>query len=108
MNSVTHISKNNNGAAAETPSPSPEGELLLRVFRLLDAEGVPYCVLHGYCHYPASVPSDVDMLIPASVSAKKLAELLHANRQTLGARIVQWFDDGAIFIVLVGDGPGPS
>src|SRR5437763_1726572 len=88
--------------------PSPQGAMLLRVFAALERHGIPYCVLHGYQQYPTRVPSDVDLLIPSQVSARRLARVLHDNRDVIGARIVQWFDDGAIFIVLASDEPGAS
>jgi len=83
--------------------PCPQGAMLLRVFAALEHHGVPYCVLHGYQEYPARVPSDVDLLIPAEISAQRLANVLHDSREFIGGRIVQWFDDSAIFIVLAAD-----
>jgi len=74
--------------------------MLLRVFETLEAAGAPWCVLHGYQTYPANIPSDVDLLISDQLSSSRLAEILHAAHAHIGGRIVQWFEDGAIFIVL--------
>jgi thymidylate kinase len=95
-------------STSSAAEPSPQGAMLLRVFAALEQHGVPYCVLHGYEQYPAQVPSDVDLLIPSEVSARRLAQVLHDDRDSIGARIVQWFDDGAIFIVLASDEEGAS
>jgi hypothetical protein len=90
-------------SSSSAADPCPQGAMLLRVFEVLERQGVPYCVLHGYQEYPLRVPSDVDLLIPAEISARQLAQVLHDSRQEIGARIVQWFEDGAIFIVLAAD-----
>ena len=84
------------------PGPSPAGAMLLRVASVLEDARVPYCILHGYEHYPHDVAGDVDMLIPAQYLPKQLADILHAHRGEIGARVVQWFTDGAHFIVLAG------
>lgn len=86
-------------AASET---SPRGELLLRVMRAIERAGIPYCILHGHEKYPAQVEGDVDLLVPDEYLPRKLALALHENREEIGARIVQWFEDGAHFIVLAG------
>lgn len=97
---VEKLSISDSQPAAE---PSAQGQMLLRVFQVLEEEAVHYCVLHGYGEYPTRVPSDVDLLIPKGISTRRLAQILHSNRHRLGAQIVQWFDDGAIFIVLAAD-----
>jgi thymidylate kinase len=81
-------------------APSPQGRILLRVLAALEREQIPWCLLHGYEQFPEVVKSDVDMLIPASFVPKRLAEVLHAHQGEIGAKVVQWFDDGAQFIVL--------
>ncbi|HZL38401.1 MAG TPA: hypothetical protein VFC78_24015 [Tepidisphaeraceae bacterium] len=94
-----------------TPAPchtSAHGAMLMRVLAALDDAQIPYCILHGYEQYPRCVSSDVDLLIPASFLPDGLARVLHDRRDEIGGRVVQWFDDGAHFIVLAGgdrDGP---
>ena len=90
------------------PAPSAEtdaartgkGALLARVFELLDHAGVPYIVLHGYQALPAKVDGDVDMLVPAAYLPHRLRCVIAGAEQSLGAKIVQWFEDRAHFIVL--------
>jgi thymidylate kinase len=89
---------------APAATPSPKGQLLLRVLEVLEREQVPYCLLHGYDNYPQTIASDVDCLIPARFVPAALASILHENRDEIGARVVQWFEDGAHFIVLAGRG----
>jgi thymidylate kinase len=69
---------------------NPRGRLLQSVVELLDAKGLPYCILHGYKDYPGKVASDVDCIIPAGFLPRQLATLLQANRDRLGAAVVQW------------------
>jgi thymidylate kinase len=69
---------------------SAQGRLLQAILELFDANGVPYCILHGYKDYPARVASDVDCVIPAEFLPRQLATLLRANRDRLGAVVVQW------------------
>src|SRR5512141_369332 len=90
--------------ATRTPA-EVRGQLLARVLELMDREGLPYCVLHGYETYPQTVEGDVDLLAPADAVPQRLAGLLRSSEATLGARLVQWFRDRAHFIVLqtVGD-----
>ncbi|HET6248021.1 MAG TPA: hypothetical protein VFE47_10020 [Tepidisphaeraceae bacterium] len=95
-------------APAAAVGPCPKGELLLRVLDLLDREEIPYCLLHGYDQYPQNIPGDVDCLIPQSFMPGRLAKVLHAFREEIGAQVVQWFEDGAHFIVLAGRGEDGS
>src|SRR5437868_12755299 len=74
--------------------------LLARVLELLDRDGLPYCVLHGYAGYPERVDGDVDLLVPGEALPRRLGELLRGAESQLGARIVQWFADRAHFAVL--------
>ena len=82
--------------------PSPRGALLLRVLAVLEREKIPCCLLHGYETVPQTIDGDVDCLIPGEFLPNKLAKVLHASRGEVGARVVQWFSDGAHFIVLAG------
>src|ERR1700749_3361709 len=86
----------------EAPAQSTDlkAELLARVFALLDRDGLPYCVLHGYDAYPDRVEGDVDLLVPSEAMPRRMAELLRNAQSQLEARIVQWFEDRAHFIVL--------
>jgi thymidylate kinase len=87
-------------AAAPPTSADPKGVLLARVLDVLDREGVPYCVMHGYANLPDVISGDVDMLVPHEAMPKRVAELLRSRQAQLGARVVQWFADRAHFIVL--------
>src|SRR5215213_9058520 len=78
----------------------PAGELLTRVFDVLDRDGLPYCVTHAYTNFPDRVESDVDCLMPREMLPRRLSELLRQNEALIGARIVQWFDDRAHLVVL--------
>jgi thymidylate kinase len=80
------------------------GELLARVFKLFDDEGLRYCVLHGYESFPQQVNGDVDLLVERAALPARLATLLRHNEETLGASVVQWFEDRAHFIVLCARG----
>src|SRR4051794_36030860 len=79
---------------------APRGALLMRVLAVLEQEKIPCCLLHGYETFPHAIEGDVDCLIPASFLPQRLAEVLHAHRELLRARVVQWFVDGAHFVVL--------
>jgi thymidylate kinase len=69
------------------------------VFDLLDQTGIPYCVQHGYEGFPDKLGSDVDLIVPANVTAERLAGLFAKNREMLAARIVR--RNGASFFVLL-------
>lgn len=84
------------------------GKVLRRLFHTLDHAGIRYCALHGYESYPDRVSSDVDCMVEADVLPSRLAAVLEADRERLGARVVQWFEDAAHFIVLAGRGRGGS
>lgn len=90
----------------QPPAPAsadPRGDILQRLFDLLESAQIPYCVLHGYATYPHRVPSDVDLLMPSDAVANQLAELLLNDRQKLGADVVLWLDGPAHYVVLAGD-----
>jgi len=95
-------------SAASDASAAAKGELLSAVFDVLDRDGLAYCVLHGYEQYPHRVTSDVDILVPREMLPRRLGELLRANEGKLGARVVQWFNDRAHFIVLARTGADKS
>jgi len=82
--------------------------ILVRLFDLLEREGISYCVPHGYDELPERIASDVDIIMPADVLPGRLARLLRENQQHLGGRIVQWLGDRAHFIVLAGYNPDGS
>jgi len=89
---------------------SPRGKLLQLVVELVDATRIPYCILHGYEGHPARVVSDVDCIMPAEFLPGPLATVLRANRERLGARVVQWIqhESTAHYFVLATDGAGPG
>jgi thymidylate kinase len=99
---------------AEPPSLShpqvshAKGALLEAVFELLNEEGHPWCVLHGYEEYPHSVRSDVDLLVTRAMLRGRFVRLLRENQKRLGARVVQWFSDRAAFVVLAAPGADDS
>ncbi|MEO6436562.1 MAG: hypothetical protein ABIP55_12495, partial [Tepidisphaeraceae bacterium] len=76
------------------------GTLLMQVFDALDRDGLQYCVLHGYETYPHRVPSDVDCLVPREMLPTRLGGLLRTQESLGRARVVQWFEDRAHWIVL--------
>lgn len=70
-------------------APSSRGAILERVFKMLDREGIAYCVLHGYEGFPGTVPSDVDCIIEKPMTQSRLVRLFHANRSYLCASVVR-------------------
>ena len=77
------------------------GAVLLRVFQTLDRAGLPYCVLDSYEGYPASGPSgDVDCVMPVGVLPLRLATVLRANRDRIGAEVVQWNSESDHYVTL--------
>lgn len=105
----TYRLSNNDGVSQSTIASAPlpchaSGGLLQRVLKLLDQAGIPYCITHGYQNYPQIISSDVDLIMPADVVRSRLAPLLHANQQLLGAQIVQWIRQDSDYIVLMGVG----
>jgi len=98
-------------AQAADPMFLPTGDrwaILTRVFEELDRAGIPFCVTHGYEGFPEAIASDVDCIMPAAVLPRRLAELLHAKRERIGAELVQWLGDDAHYVVLAGRGPDGS
>ena len=98
-----------NTSAEDSPASAAAAATLRRVLDLLDENGIGYCVLHGYERLDERVSTDVDCLVAAEALPARLAEVLRANETRVGARVVQWFPDGAHFIVLAGreDGGAP-
>lgn len=97
------------GATALAVEGEGVGALLRAVFLAFDRGGVPYCVMHGYEGYPDAVTSDVDCVMPAEFLPGRLARFLHAERDRIGADLVQWLADDAHYLVLSGrpDGGPP-
>ena len=84
--------------AEETETPKPLqtaeqnvglGRVLANVFAALDRANIPYCVLHGYETYPQAIKSDVDFVVDAKVTPRRLCNLLHRESESIGARIVR-------------------
>ena len=83
------------GASNEWDAP-----VLSRLFEVLDGAAVPYCVLHGYSQYPFAVRSDVDCAMPLDMLPRRLASLLEARQDQLGARVVQWTRGATEYLLL--------
>lgn len=77
-----------------------DAPVLSRLFEVLDGASVPYCVLHGYGQYPFAVPSDVDCAMPPDMLPRRLASLLEARQNQLGARVVQWTRGATEYLLL--------
>jgi thymidylate kinase len=90
------ITSSTSGSASRSGQPPSvrgwsSGEKLVQaVFDVLDGHGIPYCILHSYRGSSAHSPSDVDCIVPREFLPSRLAEVLRANRKTLGAALVQW------------------
>jgi thymidylate kinase len=114
MSSTLMVRPSNTDASRSGRQPCSLGEenrrgrLLQSVVELLDVNGIPYCILHGYQEYPARVVSDVDCVMPASFLPRQFAMLLRANQERLGAAVVQWIqhESTAHYFVLAADGLG--
>jgi thymidylate kinase len=77
-------------------------ETVLRsLFAVLDARGIPHCVLHGGRELGTGVRSDVDCVMPAPILPHALASILRENRRQLGADLVQWLQHEATAHYLV-------
>ena len=92
-------------------SPGDESSrerLLQSVVELLNANGLPYCILHGYTEYPARVASDVDCIMPAAFLPRQLATLLRAHQDRLEAAVIQSIqhESTAHYFILATDGAG--
>jgi thymidylate kinase len=96
MQSVSIASSTSVSAPQSTRQPCStgtrdvRGKLLESIAALLDAQNLPWCVLHGADEYPTRVISDVDCVMPAEVLPWRLAALLRDHRDVIGATLVQW------------------
>jgi thymidylate kinase len=93
----------NNGSApadfGERPAAPTAAVAVLRFFELLERHGVPYCILDSYEGIGKQAPSgDIDCVIPASYLPRRLAALVGANRNFIGADLVQWHDSNYIVL----------
>jgi thymidylate kinase len=81
----------------DTPGDGPVLPVvaLQRLFRLLDAEGMSYCLTHGYEDLPESWGSDVDIVVARTTGAERLADLFARNEHLIGARLA--LRDGMYF-----------
>jgi thymidylate kinase len=86
----------------------PDGEMLRRVFEVLDRDGLAYCVTHAYAQFPQHVEHDVDCVVPREMLPRRLGELLKNSEHLIGGRIVQWFEERANFIVLQAQETSPK
>lgn len=104
------------GSPGSLPSPGPDlprvppsgrhpghsqASFVFSVFALLEARGVPYCVLHGADAVPGGVTSDVDCIMPSDVVPEKLVTTLQQHRSELRAVVVQWLQHEATAHYLV-------
>ncbi|MCC7349594.1 MAG: oligosaccharide flippase family protein [Phycisphaerales bacterium] len=90
-----------NGSAPADPGEHPTAPTaavaVLRFFELLERHGVPYCILDSYEGIGQQAPSgDIDCVIPANYLPRRLAALIAANRDFIGADLVQWHDSNYI------------
>jgi thymidylate kinase len=78
----------------KTKSPISDGEpsaasiVVQKVFSLLEAESVNYCLTHGYHDLPQSWGSDIDMLIDRSITMETLLGILTRHEAHIGAKVV--------------------
>jgi O-antigen/teichoic acid export membrane protein/adenylate kinase len=91
----------------EPVSPAAQSrrvELLRRAFQALERDGIPFCVTHGYRNLETAVDSDVDCVVSASVQPHRIAKALRFTQQDgSAAKVVQWFADGAQYIIIADD-----
>ena len=78
-----------NSVGSRPKQPGAASRLLSAVFAALDEAGVAYCVLHGYEEYPASIKSDVDMVLDPAMSSRSFADLVTRAAAPLGASIAR-------------------
>ena len=90
------------------PDADPRRKLLAGIFRALNDSGVPWCIVHGYEKFADEAPTDIDCLLGAELTPRKLAELFKSQESELNARVVQWLNDGAQWIVLASNDPVPT
>jgi thymidylate kinase len=65
------------------------GDILFRVFDLLDRHGIRYCVLHGYEDFAGGIKSDVDCVIGAETVPSDILNVLRSNGASTGADVVR-------------------
>ncbi len=68
---------------------SRSSEVVSAVFRLLDAEGIRYALVHGYEGLPDQHGSDIDIVLDRGVSADRLRQFFAGKEHELGARLVR-------------------
>lgn len=79
--------------------------MLVEVFAALDRERVAYCVLHGYDALPRRIRSDVDMLVSADTSSRRLAQIFG---QLQHSRLVRHSRGGVETFVLASAADAPT
>ena len=65
------------------------GEILKRVFAVLDAAEIAHCVLHGHDRLDGEFTGDVDCAIDPALPLRDLLQLLHAKSGLTGASVVR-------------------
>jgi thymidylate kinase len=84
--------------ADELPSGGA-GRILEAVLETFERAGLRTCILHGYQGFPQRIGSDVDCLVEAGVTQRRLLRLLHDNRLQIGAEVVRC---SGLYVVLAG------
>ena len=88
--------------SVELGHPQSSLEVVSKVFSVLDAAGIKWCLSHGYEPLLSSVGSDVDIIVERSVSSTDLVTLFTLTAAEVGARIVRASE---FFIVLNWESP---
>jgi thymidylate kinase len=63
--------------------------VLRRCFELLNSNRIQFCVSHGHEGFPNDIGEDVDLIIPAEVTAQKLSSLFKSHQSQLQATVVR-------------------
>lgn len=94
--------------SSRRPPAADAAVAVLRFFELLERHGIPYCILDSYEGIGKQAPTgDIDCVIPASYLPRRLAALVGANRDFIGAELVQWHDSNYIVLASQDDAGKP-
>ena len=70
--------------SVELGCPQSSLEVVSKVFSVLDAAGIKWCLSHGYEPLLSSVGSDVDIIVERSVSSTDLVTLFTLTAAEVG------------------------